>query len=75
MNRIWAKYKMGGKKALRNKKRGVRQGKKLKKEQAYQIRLLLRDRLPDQLQLPFGLSTRQAAQQLIFTKYGIELSR
>lgn len=75
VNRIWAKYKEGGKQALRSKKRGVREGKKLKKEQAYQIRQLIKDKLPDQLKLPFGLWTREAVQQLIMSKYGVELSR
>ena len=75
VNKIWAKYKSGGKKALRSKKRGVNQGKKLKKDQAYQVRQLIKDRFPDQLKLPFGLWTREAVQQLIFTRYGIELSR
>ena len=75
VNRIWAKYKSGGKQALRSKKRGVQGGKKLKKDQAYQIRQIIKDKLPDQLKLPFGLWTREAVQQLISSKYGIELSR
>ena len=75
VNRIWAKYKKGGKRALRSKKRGVQGGNKLKKDQAYQIRQLIKDKLPDQLKLPFGLWTREAVQQLIAIKYGVELSR
>lgn len=75
VNQIWAKYKKGGQRALKAKKRGVTQGKKLKKDQAYQIRQLIKDKLPDQLKLPFGLWTREAVQQLISQKYGIELSR
>jgi len=75
VNRIWAKYKQGGKRALKSKKRGVQGGKKLKKDQAYQIRQLIKDKLPEQLKLAFGLWTRQAVQQLILNKYGIELSR
>lgn len=75
VNKIWATYKKGGKSALRSKKRGVNQGKKLKKGQAHQIRQLIKDKMPDQLKLPFGLWTREAVQQLIFTKYKIELSR
>ena len=75
VNKIWAQYKEGGKRALASKKRGAVQGKKLKKDQAHQIRQLIKDKLPDQLKLPFGLWTREAVQQLIFTKYGIELSR
>jgi len=75
VNKIWAKYKVGGKKSLKSKKRGVSQGKKLKKDQAYQIRQLIKDKLPDQLKLPFGLWTREAVQQLIHTRYGVTLSR
>lgn len=75
VNKIWAQYKKGGKQALKSKKRGVNQGKKLKKDQAYKIRELIKDKLPDQLKLPFGLWTREAVQQLIFSKYGVELSR
>lgn len=75
INKIWAKYKLGGKKALKSKKRGVQQGKKLKKDQAYRIRELIKDKLPDQFKLPFGLWTREAVGELIFAKYGITLSR
>ena len=75
VNKIWAKYKIGGKKSLRNKKRGVNEGKKLKKDQAYQVRQLIKNKLPDQLKLPFGLWTREAVQQLILTKFGVALSR
>lgn len=75
VNRIWAKYREGGKQALRSKKRGVQGGMKLKKDQAYQVRQLIKDKLPDQLKLPFGLWTREAVQQLIMARYGVELSR
>ncbi len=75
VNKIWATYKKGGKRALRSKKSGVTQGKKLKKGQAHQVRQWIKDKMPDQLKLPFGLWTREAVQQLIFTKYGVELSR
>ncbi|MGB0881193.1 MAG: helix-turn-helix domain-containing protein [Polaribacter sp.] len=75
INNIWAKYKQGGKRALRNKKRGSSQGKKLKKDQAYQIRQKIKDKLPEQLKLSFGLWTPEAVQQLIKQQYGISLSR
>ncbi len=75
VNKIWAIYKQGGKRALRSKKRGIQGGNKLKKDQAYQVRQLIKDKLPDQLKLPFGLWTREAVQQLIAIKYGVELSR
>ena len=75
VNKIWAIYKQGGKKALGSKKPGANGGKKLKKDQAYQIRQLIKDKLPDELKLSFGLWTPEAVQQLIFSNYGIELSR
>lgn len=72
---IWARYKSGGKRALRSRKRGAVQGGKLKKDQAHEVRRLIRDRMPDQLKLPFGLWTREAVQQLISSRYSVELSR
>jgi transposase len=35
---------------------------------------LIKDKLPDQLKLSFGLCTREAVQQLMLIRYGIELS-
>lgn len=75
VNKVWNKYKQFGKKSLSNKKRGVQGGKKINGRQAAEIRNLIKDKLPDQLKLPFGLWTREAVQQLILEKYGIELSR
>jgi len=75
VNNIWAQYKKGGKRSLYSKKRGVSEGKKLKKDQAFQVRRLIRDKMPEQLKLAFGLWTREAVQQLISRRYGIELSR
>lgn len=75
VNKIWARYGAGGKRALRSRKRGVRGGMKLKKDQAHKVRELIREKLPDQLKLPFGLWTREAVQQLISQRFGVELSR
>lgn len=75
VNNVWKKYKSGGKKALASKKRGVKEGKKITAKQAWEIRELIKDKLPDQLKLPFGLWTREAVQGLIQRKFGIELSR
>lgn len=75
VNKIWSLYKTGGKRALYSKKRGVQGGMKLKKDQAYKVRQLIKDKLPEQLKLPFGLWTREAVQQLISVRFGIELSR
>ena len=75
VNKIWSQYKQGGKRALYSKKRGVQGGKKLKKEQAYKVRQLIKEKLPDQLKLPFGLWTREAVQQLILNKFDIECTK
>lgn len=75
VKKIWKQYKMGGLRAIQEKKRGVKQGKKINGKQAAEVGNLIKDKLPDQLKLPFGLWTREAVQQLIFDRYGIELSR
>ena len=75
VNRIWNKYKQSGKRSLTNKKRGVQGGKKITGKQSAEVRQLIRDKLPDQLKLAFGLWTREAVQQLILVRFGIELSR
>jgi len=75
VEKIWRKYREGGKRAIWQKKRGVKGGKKINGEQAAQVRRLIKDKLPDQLKLPWGLWTREAVKQLIYDKFGIELSR
>jgi transposase len=75
VDKIWTRYKQGGSRAVKSKKRGVQQGKKINGKQAAEIRQLIKDKLPDQLKLSFGLWTREAVQQLILDRYGIELSR
>ncbi|MBK7097171.1 MAG: winged helix-turn-helix domain-containing protein [Sphingobacteriales bacterium] len=57
-----------------NKKRGVKGGKKITGQQAAEVRRLIKDKMPDQLKLAFGLWTRAAVQQLIEQKYGVVLS-
>lgn len=75
VEKIWKKYKDGGKKAIKEKKRGVRGGKKITGVQAAEVRRLIKDKLPDQLKLPFGLWTRDAVRQLIAERYSVELSK
>ncbi|MFT4093522.1 MAG: IS630 family transposase [Niabella sp.] len=75
VDKIWTRYKQGGLLGLSSRKRGVKQGKKLNGKQAAEVRQLIRNKMPDQLKLPFGLWTREAVQQLIFEHYGVELSR
>ena len=75
VEKVWRFYRKIGKRVAVNKKRGVKGGKKINGVQAAEVRRLVKDKLPDQLKLPYGLWTREAVQQLIFEKYGIELSR
>ena len=75
VEKIWRTYKQGGLRAIAEKKRGVQGGKKINGKQAAEVRQLIKDKLPDQLKLPFGLWTREAVQQLILERYGVELSR
>jgi len=75
VEKIWRKYKTQGKRGIIEKKRGVQGGKKINGKQSAEVRRLIKDKLPDQLKLSFGLWTREAVQQLILDRYGIELSR
>ena len=75
VHRIWKRYRAYGKRGISSKKRGVQGGKKINGIQSAEVRRLIKDKMPDQLKLPFGLWTREAVQQLILEKYSIELSR
>jgi len=75
VKQIWRKYKCGGLRAIEEKKRGVRGGKKINGLQAAEIRRLVKEKMPEQLKLSFGLWTREAVQQLILEKYEVSLSR
>ncbi len=75
VRRIWQQYKLTGKRSLVSKKRGVRSGIKINGKQAAEVRNLIKEKMPDQLKLSFGLWTREAVQELIKQRYGIVLSR
>ena len=75
VEKIWRNYNTEGKRGISEKKRGVQGGKKINGKQSAEVRQLIKDKLPDQLKLPFGLWTREAVQQLILDRYGIEKSR
>lgn len=75
IRRIWQQFKAKGKRGITAKKRGVRGGKKISGRQGAEVRQLIKEKLPDQLKLSFGLWTREAVQQLILDRYGIALSR
>ena len=53
--------------------REVGDGRTLQKEQEKEIQKLIRDKLPDQLKLPFALWTRKAVAQLIESRYALRL--
>lgn len=75
--RNWLKaHAQGGAAALAARKRGRRQGEKrrLSAEQAAVIVVLVRDRCPDQLKLPFYLWTRAAVARLVEDRFGIAIS-
>jgi transposase len=75
VDKIWTRYCQKGSKGMVSKKRGVQGGKKINGKQSAEIRMLIKDKLPDQLKLSYGLWTREAVQQLILDRFGIELSR
>lgn len=75
VGKIWTRYKAKGRRGLSNKKRGIRDGKKITGDQAAEVRRLIKDKMPDQLKRSFGLWTREAVQQLLLDRYGIVLSR
>ena len=75
VEKIWNRYKEGGKRSLVSKKRGVKGGKKITSEQAKEIKRLIRDKMPEQLKLRYGLWTRDAVKNLMKRKYGITLSK
>ncbi len=75
VQKIWKVYRENGLRGIVSKKRGVQGGKKINGKQSAEVRQLVKDKLPDQLKLSFGLWTREAVQQLILERYGISLSR
>ena len=63
-----------GEQSLAKRKRGNMSKGLLHGTQAAIICNIIRDNCPDQLKLPFALWTREAIQQLILQKFGIELA-
>lgn len=68
------KFRLGGEKALKAKRRGRPKGGSLLPWQAAQIAKTVVNRCPEQLRLPFFLWTREAVGQLIEQRFGIRLS-
>jgi len=72
---IWKKYRLQGKTGIKSRQRGTKGGGKLKPEMIREIKLIIKDKLPDQLKMKFGLWTREAVQNLIEQQYEIALSK
>jgi len=74
-SRIWQKYKKGGMAAIQLGKRGRRTGAQrvLTNEQEIKIQVVLVDKTPEQLKLPFTLWTRRAVQLLIQQQVGFRM--
>lgn len=70
------KYKEGGTKAIKAKKRGVssEQKKLLSTEQEKAVQKMITDKMPDQLKLPYALWTRKAVKELIYREFGVSLA-
>ena len=68
------RYKAAGDKGLVSRRRGRPSRPRLKAAQAREVQRLIRDRCPDQLKLPFALWTREAVQQLIADRIGVQVS-
>jgi transposase len=68
------KYREGGERALRARRRGRPKRGSLEPWQAAQIVRAIEDRCPDQLKLPFFLWTREAVGALIAQRFDIRLS-
>ena len=71
----YRKFKKGGWDALSGKPRGrPKTGGILKDCQSANICQIIRDRVPDQLRMPFVLWTADAVRELIRRKYGVKVS-
>jgi len=60
--------------SLRSKKRGRPKGTQLAPHEAATTVRLITDRYPDQLKLPFALWTREAVQQLLVQRFGVQVA-
>lgn len=72
----WYKaYLREGKSAIQIKKRGRSEGshRTLTPEQEKELQMIMRDKCPDQLKLPFALWTRKAVQQVIKEFWSIDM--
>lgn len=72
----WMKrYRQGGMRALKRRKRGRPKGtNRLKGWQAAVMVRMITDRTPEQLKMPFVLWTREAVQELLADKFNVQVS-
>ena len=74
--RQWRQHRRehGARSLLRDERgRAMGAGRTLNAAQEKEVRKLIADKLPDQLQLPFALWTRKAVAQLLETRFGLKL--
>jgi transposase len=72
----WMAYKSEGIKSIQSGTRGRREGEKrlLSKGQEREVLVLIKDKCPDQLKLPYALWTRKAVQELIKSRFGVAVA-
>lgn len=72
----WSSFQKEGKKGIQEKKRGAKQGmgRLLNSEQEKLIQCWIRDKMPDQMKLAFGLWTRKAIKELINREFRIDIA-
>jgi len=77
VSRWYGTYRRDGASGLEKRKRGRRAGDRLMltAAEARRAQRFIRDKMPDQMQLPFALWTAQAVRELIRKKFGKTLGR
>jgi transposase len=74
VNQWVGRYQAGGARALAARRRGRPPEPRLSATQRAEAIRLITGRCPDQLRLPFALWTREAVQQLLVRRFGVEVS-
>jgi len=74
IDRWLSSVELGNITALKSKPRGRPKGTRVAPHEAATTVRLITDRCPDQLTLPFALWTREAVQQLLAERFGLEVS-